>query len=45
MVQFKPGDTPRSNHWEEDICAENGDGYGFDPDQLVPMLTADKPEF
>lgn len=44
-VQFKPGDTPRSNHWEEDICAENGDGYGFDPDQLVPMLTADKPEF
>jgi len=45
LVQFKPGDTPRSNHWEEDICAENGDGYGFDPDQLVPMPHADKPEF
>jgi hypothetical protein len=45
LVQFKPGDTPRSNHWEEDICAENGDGYGFDPEQLVPMPRADKPEF
>ena len=45
LVQFKPGDTPRSNHWEEDICAENGDGYGYDPDQLIPMPHADKPDF
>ena len=45
LVQFKTGDTPRSNHWEEDICAENGDGYGFDPDQLVPMPRGTKPDF
>jgi hypothetical protein len=44
-VEFEAGNTPRSNHWEEDICAENGDGYGFDPDQLVPMPHADKPDF
>jgi len=26
-------------------CAENGDGYGFDPDLLVPMPHATKPDF
>src|ERR1051326_1352454 len=45
LVQFGLGNTPRSDHWEEDICAENGDGYGFDPEQLVPMPHADKPDF
>src|SRR5258706_3742081 len=44
-VDFKAGSPPRSDHWEEDICADNGDGYGFDPDQLVPMPHADKPDF
>ena len=44
-VDFKAGVPPRSDHWEEDICAENGDGYGFDPDQLVPMPHADRPDF
>jgi hypothetical protein len=44
-VNFKAGTPPRSDHWEEDICAENGDGYGFDPDQLVPMPHANKPDF
>ena len=44
-VEFAPGKPPRSDHWEEDICADNGDGYGFTPDQLVPMPHADKPEF
>jgi len=28
-VDFKAGIPPRSDHWEEDICADNGDGYGF----------------
>ena len=45
LVQFAAGNTPRSDHWEEDICAENGDGYGFDPDQLVPMPRATRPDF
>jgi hypothetical protein len=45
LVQFVAGNTPRSDHWEEDICAENGDGYGFDPDQLVPMPRANRPDF
>jgi hypothetical protein len=44
-VDFDAGKPPRSDHWEEDICADNGDGYGFDPDQLVPMPHADKPDF
>jgi hypothetical protein len=44
-VDFKAGVPPRSDHWEEDICAENGDGYGFDPNQLVPMPHADRPDF
>ena len=44
-VDFRAGTPPRSDHWEEDICAENGDGYGFDPDQLVPLPHADKPDF
>ncbi len=44
-VDFKAGIPPRSDHWEEDICADNGDGYGFDPDQLVPMPHADTPDF
>jgi len=44
-VDFKAGTPPRSDHWEEDICADNGDGYGFDPDQLIPMPHADRPDF
>jgi len=44
-VDYVAGNSPRADHWEEDICAENGDGYGFDPDQLVPMPHADKPDF
>ena len=44
-VDFKSGTPPRSDHWEEDICADNGDGYGFDPEQLVPMPHADRPDF
>jgi hypothetical protein len=44
-VEFASGKPPRSDHWEEDICADNGDGYGFTPDQLVPMPHADKPDF
>ena len=44
-VTFEAGTTPRSSRWEEDICAENGDGYGFDPDELIPMPHADKPDF
>jgi hypothetical protein len=44
-VAFAPGKPPRSDHWEEDICADNGDGYGFTPDQLIPMPHADKPDF
>ncbi len=44
-VDFVAGATPRSDHWEEDICADNGDGYGFSPDELVPAPHADKPDF
>jgi len=44
-VDFKAGMPPRSDHWEEDICAENGDGYGFDPNQLIAMPHADRPDF
>jgi hypothetical protein len=44
-VDFRAGTPPRSDHWEEDICADNGDGYGFDPDELVPLPHADKPDF
>jgi len=44
-VDWAAGTPPRSDHWEEDICAENGDGYGFDPSELVPMPHADKPDF
>jgi len=44
-VDFRAGTPPRSDHWEEDICADNGDGYGFDPNQLVPMPHAEKADF
>jgi hypothetical protein len=44
-VDWRAGTPPRSDHWEEDICADNGDGYGFDPAQLVPMPHADRPDF
>jgi hypothetical protein len=44
-VDWRAGTPPRSDHWEEDICADNGDGYGFDPNQLIPMPHADKPDF
>ena len=44
-VDWRAGTPPRSDHWEEDICADNGDGYGFDPDQLIPAPHADKPDF
>ena len=44
-VIWRAGTPPRSDHWEEDICADNGDGYGFDPDELVPSPHADKPDF
>jgi len=44
-VDWRAGTPPRSDHWEEDICADNGDGYGFDPDQLVPAPHADRADF
>jgi hypothetical protein len=44
-VDWRAGTPPRSDHWEEDICADNGDGYGFDPDELIPAPHADRPEF
>jgi hypothetical protein len=44
-VDWRAGTPPRSDHWEEDICADNGDGYGFDPDELVPAPHADKADF
>ena len=44
-VDWRAGTPPRSDHWEEDICADNGDGYGFDPEQLIPMPHADRPDF
>jgi len=44
-VDWRAGTPPRSDHWEEDICADNGDGYGFDPNELVPMPHANKADF
>jgi hypothetical protein len=44
-VDFRAGTPPRSDHWEEDICAENGDGYGIEPEELVPLPHADQPAF
>jgi hypothetical protein len=42
-VDFTAGIPPRSDHWEEDICSENGDGYGFDPEaDLVPLPRAQR---
>jgi hypothetical protein len=44
-VDYRPGVPPRSNHWDEQLCADNGDGYGFDPDELVPLPKQTKLEF
>jgi hypothetical protein len=44
-VDFQAGIPPRSDHWEEDICNDNGDGYGFDPEELVPAPHATKADF
>ena len=44
MVSFERGNTQRTDHWEEDICAEEGDGLIPTPD-LVPIPRATKLDF
>jgi len=44
MVSFERGNTQRTDHWEEDICAEAGDGLIPTPD-LVPIPRATKRDF
>jgi hypothetical protein len=44
MVSFERGNTQRTDHWEEDICAEEGDGLIPTPD-LVPIPRATKRDF
>jgi hypothetical protein len=44
MVSFERGNTPRTDHWEEDICAEAGDGLIPTPD-LVPIPRTTKRDF
>ena len=44
MVSFERGNTQRTDHWEEDICAEEGDGLIPTPD-LVPIPRSTKLDF
>jgi hypothetical protein len=44
LVRFERGNTVRTDHWEEDICAEAGDGLIPNPD-LVPLPHATKRDF